>query len=167
MKKSVIVYWLIPARAQRELFRSLIRILAKQFEAPKFEPHLTLCLGQDRQSPKKLLRAVKASPLRLQVCGMAHSSKFTKTLFIRLKPDRLLNKLALDLDSKIGSQDPHVSLLYKQLPVSIKKALAATIKLPFRTIVFDSIKAMRCASPATTAANVEAWRVVAIKSLRR
>ena len=41
-KDTAIVYWLMPAKSERELFRQLIRILAKEFDAPHFEPHLTL-----------------------------------------------------------------------------------------------------------------------------
>jgi hypothetical protein len=50
MKKIVTIYWLIPANPERELFLELVRILAKQFGAPKFEPHLTLGRAKDRQS---------------------------------------------------------------------------------------------------------------------
>jgi hypothetical protein len=174
MKKSVVVYWLIPARPERELFRELIRILAKQFQAPRFEPHVTLCFGlatggpshggQDRQSPQKILRQVNAAPVRLHVGEVGYSSKFTKTLFVRLKPNRALNKLAAALGDT-GLQDPHVSLLYKRLPARTKKELAATIKLPFRSVTFDAIKAVRCTSPTTTAAEVKRWRVIATRRL--
>lgn len=176
MKKSVIVYWLIPARPERELFRSLIRILAKQFEAPVFGPHLTLGFAKDRQprnqrgsrsvsdSPTKLLRRIKGSPVRLHVRGTAYSSKFTKTLFVQLKRDRALDRLTAALGSS-GPRDPHMSLLYKKLPARVKKQLVATIKLPFRTVKFDAIKAVRCLSPTTTVAEVKSWRVVAIRRM--
>ena len=164
MKKSVLIYWLIPARAERELFRKLIRILAKQFDAPIFEPHLTLCFGKNRESARKLLRRVKTSPLRLRVHEVGHSSKFTKTLFVRMKPDRSLNKLALELGSA-ALADPHVSLVYKKLPARIRKELVATIKLPFRSVTFDIVKAVRCTSPTTTAREVKSWRAVATKRL--
>ncbi len=63
--------------------------------------------------------------------------------------------------------DPHVSLLYKKLPRATKKELAAVMKLPFRTVVFDSIAAVRCVSPSRTAADVESWRILGKKSLTR
>ena len=162
MKKSVLVYWLIPAKAERELFRALIRILAKQFKAPIFEPHLTLCVGKNRESPRKFLRRVKMAPLRLRVHGVGHSAKFTKTLFIRVRPDRLAETLAVKLGGT-APRDPHVSLLYKKLPPRIRKQLAGTIKLPFRSVTFDGIKAVRCTSPTTTPAEVKSWRVIATK----
>jgi len=65
MKNRAIVYWLIPAAPKRELFRELVRILAKQFDGPRFEPHLTiLAVPENGKSPSKILRALKASPIR-------------------------------------------------------------------------------------------------------
>lgn len=173
MKKRAIVYWLIPAAPKRELFRELIRILAKQFDAPRFEPHLTIVAApDDRESPGKILRAIKASPIRLKVRDISVSTKFAKTLFVRLSTGKAFEKLAADLARATGSRakppaQPHMSLLYKELPATSKKQLASAIKLPFREVVFDSIKAVRCAASTKTSADVELWRVVAKKSLRR
>ena len=173
MKKRAIVYWLIPAAPKRELFRELVRILAKQFDAPRFEPHLTiLAAPEGREAPGKILRAIKAAPIRLKVRDISFSTKFTKTLFVRLSTGKAFEKLATDLARATGSRakppaQPHVSLLYKELPAMSKKQLASTIKLPFDEVVFDSIKAVRCALPTKTSAEIESWRVVAKKSLRK
>ena len=94
----VVVYWLIPAEPERELFREIIRILAKQFDAPRFEPHLTLlATRQDRQPPARLLRTIKASPIRLKLRDVASSPRFTRTLFVRLVPNKSLDDLVVDL----------------------------------------------------------------------
>lgn len=173
MKKHAIVYWLIPAAPKRELFRELVRILAKQFDAPRFEPHLTIMAApEDRGSPEKILRTIKASPIRLKVRDISVSTKFAKTLFVRLTSGKAFEKLAGDLVRATGSRgkspaQPHMSLLYKELPAAAKKQLASAIKLPFREVVFDSIKAVRCAAPTKTSAEVESWHVVAKKSLRK
>lgn len=171
MKKTAIVYWLIPAKPKRELFSEIIRILAKQLDAARFEPHLTvLAASQDRQPPGKILRQINVSPIRLKVRDISYSSKFAKTLFVRFKPNDALKKLVVDLARVTKSRakaarDPHVSLLYKKIPTAAKKDLASTIKLPFREVVFDSIQAVRCALPTQTHREVEAWRVVATKRL--
>jgi hypothetical protein len=172
MTKRITVYWLIPAESERKLFREIIRILAKQFDAPRFEPHLTIfATAAARQSPRKILEYVDAKPIRLRLREVAFSSKFTKTLFVRFHSSRPLEKLIADLARAARSRaqfvrDPHVSLLYKKLPAAVKKELATTIRLPFRAIVFDAIKTIRCASPTRTGNDVEAWRVVVAKSLR-
>lgn len=172
-KSNATIYWLGPAKPERELFHLIICILEKQFNAPRFEPHLTLLVtGDDRHSPKKILRQIKASPIRLHVRGMGSSSKFPKTLFVRLETSRALEKLVGSLERGVNGRaqsvrDPHISLLYRKLPSGLKKELAATIKLPFRNVTFDSIKAVRCTLPVRNRADVESWKIVATKTLRR
>ena len=173
MPKIATVYWLIPAEPKRELFRELIRILAKQFDAPRFEPHLTLLVtAEDRQVPKQILEQIDASSIQLRLRETSFSSKFTKTLFVRFKSNNALKKLIADLRRAAKSRgkfvrDPHVSLLYKKIPVAVKKELASTIRLPFKEVVFDSIKAVQCPSPTRTRADVDGWRVIATKRLSR
>ena len=173
MKKTAIVYWLLPAKPQRGLFCSVIRILGRGFNAPDFEPHLTLFVaGKDGAPPNKVLQQIRARPIRLDLRGVAHSSSFTKTLFVHFKSNLQLRKLVADLGraAKFRAEpptDPHVSLLYKDIPKSSKKDLAAVIKLPFRGVLFDSIAAVRLTLPVRTGADVAKWKIVARKSLRR
>src|SRR5260370_365032 len=122
----------------------------KEFRAPDFEPHLTLfSTTKDRQSPKKVLRQISLRRVRLTTHGVGFSSEFTKTLFILFKSSDALRKLAAALSRATKSpakapSEPHVSLLYKKLPHAPKKELAAVMKLPLRTVVFDSIASVRC-----------------------
>lgn len=173
MKKTAIVYWLLPARPERDLFCQIVRILRKELRAPSFEPHLTLFVASDRgMSPKKVLQSIRFRPIRLSVRNTASSRKFTKTLFVRFKSSPALRKLATDLGraAKFAGEplaDPHVSLLYKKIPARVKKELAKVIKLPFRTARFDSIAAVRLILPVRNEADVEKWKIVAKRSLRR
>lgn len=173
MKKTATVYWLLPAKPERELFCEFIRILRKEFGAPNFEPHLTLSVvTKDRESPKKILKGIRSRPIRLSVRGVAFSSKFTKTLYVRFKSSPSLRKLVVDLGRAAKSRakapkDPHVSLAYKKIPRGTKKSLAAVLRLPFRTAVFDSIAAVRMTLPVRNRGDVARWKIVARKSLRR
>jgi 2'-5' RNA ligase len=173
MKKVATVYWLLFAKPERELFCEVARILRKEFRAPNFEPHLTLFVTtKDQESPKRVLQKIKTRPIRLNVRGVGYSSKFTKTLFVRFKSSPQLRKLVSDLGRAAKSPakspaDPHVSLLYKKIPQSAKKELAAVIKLPFRSARFDSIAAVRLTLPVRTDADVKKWKIIARKSLRR
>jgi hypothetical protein len=154
-KRIATVYWLIPAEPYRDLFRALIRILGQEFEAPRFEPHVTLFIAQDRHSLPRL----KTAPIRLRVRDIGFSSKFTKTLFVRFARNRALDRLASNLAGrKSPVRDPHLSFAYKKMSIRAQRELAAAIKLPFRMVVFDSIKVMRCAFPTKSRADVEAWR---------
>lgn len=171
-KSNRIIYWLVPAKPERELFCELIGILGKQCGAPRFEPHLTILVTKDEgRSPKKVLRQIETAPLRLRVQGMGSSSKFAKTLFVRFKTSRSLEKMVTKLGRAAKTRarsvgDPHVSLLYKKMPASLKEELASTIKLPFRKVTFDSIQAVRSKLPIRNRADVESWEVVAAKTLR-
>jgi 2'-5' RNA ligase len=171
-KKNVIVYWLTPAKAERDLFCDIIQILCKQFAAPNFDPHLTLLTTtEDGPSPKEVLQKIEAAPIRLPVQAMDFSSEFRKTLFVPLRPNRSLQDLVADLGRATKSRpkrlaDPHVSLLYKTFAPNVLKELARTIKLPFGKVTFNSISAVRSVNPIETKAEVEAWEVVAKKSLR-
>ena len=173
MRKRATVYWLLPAKPERELFCEIVRILRKEFRAPNFEPHLTLfSTAKDRQSPKKVLKQIALRQIRLTARGVGFSSEFTRTVFVRFKSSDALRKLVADFSRKAkvrakAPTDPHVTLLYKKLPRAAKKELAAVMKLPFRSVVFDSIAAVRCASPSRTKADVQAWKILAKKSLRR
>ena len=172
MKKHALVYWLLPAKPERELFCSLIRILRRQFSAPNFEPHLTLFVTMSGESPKRTLQKIRARPIRLSARGVAISEKFTKTLFVRFKSSPALRTLAKDLARAVNSRakpptDPHVSLLYKKMPRASKKAMASVLRMPFRTVVFDSIAAVRLSLPVRNGADVAKWKIVARKSLRR
>jgi 2'-5' RNA ligase len=172
MKKVAIVYWLLPAKPERELFRDFIRILGKEFRGPSFEPHLTLFFARhDKKSAKNILQSIQARPISLNGCAVAFSDKFTKTLFARFRSNPALRNLVAALSRAARSRataprDPHVSLIYKEIPRVAKKELAAAIKLPFRSATFDSICAVRLTLPVRTEADVRKWKIIARKSLR-
>ena len=173
MKKAAIVYWLLPAKPERELFCSIVRILRKEFRAPNFEPHLTLFVAaKGRVSPKTALQQIRARPIRLNTRGVTFSEKFTKTLYVRFKSSPALRKLVADVrraakSNRKAPRDPHVSLLYKKMPRTAKKEMASVLCLPFRTVRFDSIAAVRLTLPVRNGADVEKWKIVGKKSLRR
>jgi hypothetical protein len=172
MKKRATAYWLLPSGDEQGLLRKVIGILSREFDAPNFEPHLTILVADGTEPPEKVLKQVQAAPIRLTARGVSFSSELKKTLFIRFSPNAELKKLTGALSRATKSRatpirDLHVSLLYKKLPRSVKKELAATLHLPFRGVLFDSIQAIDCASRVTTRADVKGWRVAARKSLAR
>src|SRR3954463_808169 len=166
MKSQEIVFWLVPAKPEVELFRGLVHILARQLNAPHFEPHLTLGLAKDLASAKKALRQVKARPISLRLGGVDFSDEFRRTIFVRMAPNPSLEKLVRDLTGrKMHPHTLHVSLVYKKLPLRAQKELAKTIKLPFGKVVFDSVRIVRCTTPTNTRKDVEGWQVLGSKRL--
>jgi 2'-5' RNA ligase len=173
MKTAAIVYWLLPAKPERDLFCDVVRILRQEFRAPNFEPHLTLFVStKTAASTNRVLQKIRTKPIPLKIRGVALSEKFTKTLFVRFKSSPELRKLANELSRAAKSRakvprDPHVSLLYKKIPRETKEQLAKIIKLPFRSVRFNSIAAVRMTLPVHTGADVEKWKIIAKKSLRQ
>ena len=170
---SVIAYWLIPAEPAHRFFQRLIEDLARRYDAPLFEPHVTIHVGANYPdaAEKALSRTAREwQPIHLKAVRMGHSDEFIKTLFVQFALNRKLRQLNAIIrhaaqDSSHYELKPHLSLIYKYMPATARRELAGSIKVPFSEVVFDSLKAVRCISPTQSRADIEAWRVIAAKSL--
>jgi len=173
MKRIVIAYWLIPAEPMHSFFRRIVNDLAQRYDAPVFEPHLTVHVGAN--SPVKAERALpKAAsgckPIKLEALEIDHSNEFIKTLFLQVAANKQLQQLNQRIrdaaqDSSDYALNPHLSLLYKTISMQDRRLLTHSIEIPFSEVIFDSLKAVRCISPTQSRADVEEWRVVAEKNL--
>jgi len=165
-RRSAIVYWLVPAAPSREFFRALIADLAARNDAPRFEPHLTLGLsssGDDDGS--KTFARLSAKTIELRARGVDFSARFTRTLFVRFDSRSELVALRASLGARADEIDPHVSLLYKKLPMKRKTQLASSITLPFSTVTFDTVQIVRCSLPVRTRCDVESWQTLGSQAL--
>ena len=170
---TAIAYWLIPTEPTRGFFEKLIADLARRYDAPVFEPHATIYLGPDRlEEGEQIVSQVATGcgPIQLKTLDAQHSSEFTKTLFVQLSLNAKLQRLSELIRQRSPPSspyhlDPHISLLYRRMSLAARRELAHSIRLPFSEVVLDSVCAVRCASPTHNRAEVEAWRVVATKSL--
>jgi hypothetical protein len=170
---TAIAYWLTPTEPTRGFLEKLIVDLSRRYDAPVFEPHVTIYVGSDRaEAADQILSqaAIGCEPIRLEVLDVRHSGLFTKTLFVQLALNAKLQRLSKLIRgaSQTPSDyqvEPHVSLLYRRMSLAARREMARSIRLPFSEVVFDSICAVRCASPTRNRAEVEAWRVIATKSL--
>jgi hypothetical protein len=173
MKKPAITYWLIPAKPVHSFFQDLISDLARRYDAPVFEPHMTIHVGLHRFDVAEKVAAEASACcgcIKVKMLEIGHSSEFTKTLFVQFASDAKLSRLNdiirnVAQDSSNYQLKPHLSLLYKKMPTAARRKLADSIKLPFSEVVFDSIKVVRCISPTRSRAHVESWRVLAVKAL--
>jgi 2'-5' RNA ligase len=173
MAEDIVTYWLTPAEPARSYFSSLISDLAARFDAPVFEPHVTVYVtNADRENPNTVLTDVMSQrhEYRLAIRGLDYSDKFTKTLFLQFAPDPGLARLSQDLQRASASRtdyelNPHLSLLYKDMDQETKRGLAASIALPFTDVIFDRVKAVVSRATISSRKDVEAWRVVAEQRL--
>lgn len=166
---TVLAYWLMPASPAREFFCEVMSRLVAQHEAPLVAPHLTLTAGPDDEAQAhRLLAGLDAAPIELRAAEVDYTREFTRTLFLRFVSISPLEQLRNSLGAEDQQPfDPHLSLLYQKISVEKQAELAASIKIPFRTIRFDAVQAVRCRVPVATAADVAAWHVVASVTLAR
>ena len=171
---SMVGYWLIPADEQKAQFAAIIGELAQRHDAPVFEPHVTLFSSDDSEEHARRILdhvASRYQPLELRVTGIAHSEKFTKTLFVHFANNRDAQRLSDAIQESSQSAgdyefDPHLSLLYAHISADAKAAEARSCDLPFDRVVFDSIAAIHFPRHIESRADVEPWRTIATAKLR-
>jgi Cyclic phosphodiesterase-like protein len=172
-RRIAIAYWLIPAEPARSFFQGVINDLARRYDAPLFEPHVTVHVGLNRAAATESAlseAACACKPIKLKALEIGHSSEFIKTLFVQFALNtelRPLNEIIRNAaqDSSHYELKPHLSLLYKKMPAAARRELAGSIKVPFSEVIFDALRAVRCVSPTSSRSRVEAWRVVTTTEL--
>ena len=85
-RRIVIAYWLIPAEPARSFFQGLINELAQEYDAPVFEPHVTIHVGANcTDAVDGVLSKVaqRCERIALQALEVSGSSEFIKTLFVQ------------------------------------------------------------------------------------
>ncbi len=175
VRETVIAYWLLPAEPARSFFQRIINDLSRELDAPAFKPHVTVHVGADRADLAEAAlehAARECTEIRLTPCGIDQSEEFIKTLFVQfaLTPElRQLNEMIRESahDSLHYDLKPHLSLLYKKTSAATRRELAASIRVPFSEVSFDALEAIRCVSPTQSAADVEAWQLVAAREPAR
>ena len=173
IRQTVIAYWLIPSEPAHSFFQRIITDLARRYDAPVFEAHVTIHVGADcADAVENALgdAARKSKVIALTPRGLNESDEFIKTLFVQFPMSAELREInhiireAANDSSQYGLK-PHLSLLYKSLATATRRELAASIEVSLSEVTFDGIKAVRCVSPTKSGADVEAWHVVAAASL--
>jgi 2'-5' RNA ligase len=172
-RQTVIAYWLIPSEPAHSFFQRVINDLARRYDAPVFEPHVTVHVGADcADAAENALAdaACECKLIELTPLGIDQSDEFIKTLFVQFAMSAELRKINNVIreaanDSAQYELKPHLSLLYKKMRAAARRELAASINVPFSEVTFDSIKAVRCVSPTESRADVDSWRVLGAASL--
>ena len=169
----ILTYWLIPAEPARSHFASIIGDLSARFDAPVFEPHLTIyatTMGEDEGAAvlKQVVADCRAYTLRLS--GVGHSDEYTKTVFAQFHASEALSRLSGNFREASSIKDeyqlnPHVSLIYKTMPAERKVEIASSVRLPFEEVRFDSAWAVISPADIQSREDVEAWQVVATQKL--
>jgi len=159
--------WLVPAEPLGSTLRALVDRLAAELDAVPFEPHVTLFCGassedEARAAAERIAR--RFGPVDLVADRLDHTEAFTKTLFVQFRPSALAREMSDAARSYApGSDyrfDPHLSLLYKRLPVESQRTLAAALQAPVGTYGFDRVRLIETELPIEDARPVRLWRTV-------
>ena len=137
-RQAVIAYWLIPAEPAHTFFHRVIDDLARRFDAPVFEPHVTLHVGADRADSAQATLAEaerEYTPIKLKPLGIQESDEFVKTLFVQFALTAELCHVKGIIrhaaqDSSQYQLKPHVSLLYNKMEAAVRRELAVRTMLP-------------------------------------
>ena len=167
-------YWLLPSATDRAFFQDIINALASTYEAPDFEPHVTLYSGayspQDNPEANLQLATNGIQHVRLRVETILYSDAFTKTLFVQFHPSPILAKISETLRNAVAVPsgyllNPHLSLIYKQMSLETKQHLASSLHLPQSEISFDEVGAVMSSGSTQSPEDVERWDTVYRKKL--
>lgn len=166
---SHLSYWLLPSAADRAFFQDVINTLASTYEAPSFEPHVTIYSGTyaPQDNPEALLQQATNNIQRIRLCvdTLLYTDVFTKTLFVQFHPSRLLTATSEALRRAVSEPsdyvlNPHLSLIYKQMSNTTKQRLASSLHIPQSQIVFDEVSAVVSTGRTQTPIDVERWRTI-------
>jgi len=165
----------MPAAPACTCFQGTVEELAREFGAAVLESEFSGRVGEDHAdaAEKALSRCSRdCQRINLKLLGIDQSDEFIRTLFVQFAPDKKLQRLNAIIrgaaqDPVRYQLDPHLSLLYKNIPAAARRAPADSIKVPFSEVTFDALKAVRCVSPTQNRADVQAWQVMATRELSR
>ncbi len=136
MKSKGYTLWLMPKGKIYEKYADLIKKLARENNAPVFQPHITL-LGEFMQPQDECIKKTKQlvagqKPFVINLKEIGFQDYFFRTLFIYAENSKQL----LDLHNRakeifqmqnIPPYMPHLSLLYGAFPQTVKNKIIQEI----------------------------------------
>lgn len=151
-----------------DLLRDLVESLAQRFDAPVFEPHVTLLGGIRSDNEQTLIDscatiAEKTAPFELSLTQTDMTSEYYRSLFVRIREQGALTELYKEAVEQLEGRTefmPHISLLYADLGRDEKADLIREIgKYWNETMTVRQMKLY------DTTGQVRQWREVAVFNL--
>jgi len=132
--------WLMPTGEVRQRLAGTILDLSREYATPVFEPHVTLVggiVGPAREVVSKMKDlARRIPPFTARLTVVDGLDEYFRCLFVRLAathPIMRANKAAREVFAltKQPAFMPHLSLLYGNLPLSVKEGIIASLSRQF------------------------------------
>ncbi|MCG7391624.1 2'-5' RNA ligase family protein [Microvirga sp. ACRRW] len=158
--------WLMPIAEQEQKFASIVRDLAKRFNSPVFQPHLTLVEDMPRScedlQPLVEQLADGVASFQASVGSVEESELYYRSFYARFPvvPQlKLLKERAVDL-FKVGSLEtfmPHISLAYgvTQSDEKTRQIAALQSKLQGLNVTFNRV----CIVSSSQQTPIEQWKI--------
>lgn len=163
-----LAYWLVPEPSQSAVFKQQIDCLARAYDGPLFEPHLTLCCGpyDPRNCVSEILEraAGGAGRIELSCSGLDFSARYTKACFLKFDASDGLLAISEALQRLLYTPSnyllvPHLSLFYGKLTRQACKEIQNRITIP-KTTAFSAVWAVSNPSTNASKEDVNSWRLV-------
>lgn len=159
----------MPAEPLRAQLHKSVCDLAREFDAPIFDPHVTVFVG--RSTVPEFTGVVESliqtfAPMTLYADRLDHSDRYTKTFFVQFAESKILQTMSDTVrwgctTPSDYALNPHLSLLYKNLDEANRLALCQRPAAPMGSYLFDGLRIMQADELTTEAKNVRAWRRIA------
>jgi len=158
--------WLMPRTEDEQRFSAIVRNLAKRFDSPDFQPHLTLVEDMPRPCDelKPLLERLTEgmTSFSAPVEAVEESPLYYRSFYARFPitgPLKTLKEKAVGLFG-VGSIEtfmPHISLAYGVPESSEKTAAIAALQGDIRgmTVIFDRV----CIVSSSQHTPIEEWAI--------
>lgn len=147
LRADVYSLWLMPEDEIYSKLSSAIRQLSKPYGTPEFEPHVTVIgtlTGQKQTVVEKLTRLAAAiKPFDMKLMDIDYLNEYFRCLFIRVEQSKAVmdaNTQARSIFDQSRNADylPHLSLMYGDIDIAVKKSIIETIG-----------KSLRCTFPVS------------------
>jgi 2'-5' RNA ligase len=161
--RTAFTLWLMPVAPLKDELREVIRCLAEAYDAPLFEPHVTLYAGpSNREEMGAIVKSAAQhfGSIELTLEKLGHTTQYTKTLFIQFAASADLSGMFGDVKKGTAQPsdyvlNPHLSLLYKRMDAAEQARLCRTVEIPKGSYRFDMLRAVEYESPLDEAAKIE------------
>jgi len=152
--------WIEPTAKDAKYLIRIIRKLAKKYDSPTFNPHITVYSRvQNITAAKSAVRNCgDMKKITVEITDLEFSDNLWKTVFINVRKNQKLRQIhnTLKKDIPLNKKyefNPHISLIYKKLDDSQKQGIIGDLKIKPK-LTFDKITIIE------ESKNVEKWKLI-------
>ncbi len=151
--------WLKPENEVRDILKRIIDRLAEEYDAPVFEPHITVASGIKMPVDEMVGRLESVShtvePMTLYLEDTDFRDSYYRSLFVRIAPneallalrERSLREFRLEHEPYM----PHLSLMYREMDSGKKQQIIERVGKRFDLVFIpDKIHLVRVSGPPET-----------------